>query len=56
VSPQDLRTRAVVDAMRRDEAGHGNTARALGAVPLPAPVQHAMRAAARFMTTTAYWI
>lgn len=56
LSAQDQRTRAVVDAMRRDEAGHGDTARALGARPLPVPVQQAMRAAARVMTTTAYWV
>jgi ubiquinone biosynthesis monooxygenase Coq7 len=56
LSPQDVRTRAVVDAMRQDEAGHGDTARRLGAEPLPLPVQNLMRAAARVMTTTAYWV
>ena len=53
---QDVRTRAVVDAMRRDEVGHAATAQRLGAVELPGPVKCGMRAAARVMTTTAYWV
>ena len=56
LSPHDGRTRAVVDAMRKDEAGHAATAKRLGAVELPAPVKCGMRAAARLMTTTAYWV
>jgi ubiquinone biosynthesis monooxygenase Coq7 len=56
LSPQDLRTRAVVDAMRRDEAGHAATAQRLGAADLPGPVKCGMRAAAKVMTTTAYWV
>lgn len=56
LAPDDQRTRAVVDAMRRDEAGHAKTAQRLGAAELPAPVKCGMRAAARVMTTTAYWV
>ena len=56
LSPQDARTRAVVDAMRKDEAGHARTARALGARELPAPVQRAMQCTARVMTGTSYWV
>ena len=56
LSPQDARTRAVVDAMRRDEAGHAQTARALGARELPVPVRRAMQCTARVMTGTSYWI
>ena len=47
----DLRTRAVVEAMRNDEAGHRRTALGLGAEELPGPVRLAMRLAARVMTT-----
>ncbi len=47
----DIRTRAVVEAMRNDEAGHRRTAQRLGAEELPAPVKLAMRLAARLMTT-----
>lgn len=54
--PGDLASRAIVDAMRRDEVAHGERARAAGATELPAPVTLAMRGAAKVMTTTAYWI
>jgi 3-demethoxyubiquinol 3-hydroxylase len=50
----DQRTRAVVAAMRADEARHRQTALQLGAADLPAPVKHAMRLASRVMTTVAY--
>jgi ubiquinone biosynthesis monooxygenase Coq7 len=53
---EDEKTRAVVEAMRADEAGHANTARALGARELPLPVKQAMRYASRIMTSTSYWV
>jgi ubiquinone biosynthesis monooxygenase Coq7 len=56
LSPQDLRTRAVVEAMRADEARHREGAIELGAAELPAPVKLAMRACARVMTIVAYRI
>jgi 3-demethoxyubiquinol 3-hydroxylase len=52
--PDDRRTRAVVEAMRSDEAGHRDSALRLGAAELPAPVRRAMRVAAKIMTTVAY--
>lgn len=54
LAPEDRRTRAVVAAMRDDERRHRETALALGAAELPAPVKLAMRAAAKVMTTVAY--
>jgi ubiquinone biosynthesis monooxygenase Coq7 len=54
LSPDDTRTRAVVVAMQRDEAGHARTAEALGARELPRPVKDAMAAAAKVMTTVSY--
>jgi ubiquinone biosynthesis monooxygenase Coq7 len=51
---QDTKTRAVIEAMRQDEAGHAQNARDLGARELPQPVKLAMRCAARIMTTAAY--
>ncbi|WP_150587994.1 2-polyprenyl-3-methyl-6-methoxy-1,4-benzoquinone monooxygenase [Pandoraea eparura] len=54
--PHDLRSRAIVDQMRRDEIAHGQAARDAGGIELPAPVQRVMRAAAKVMTTTAYYI
>jgi ubiquinone biosynthesis monooxygenase Coq7 len=50
----DARTRAVVEAMRDDEARHRDTAVALGAADFPQTVKTAMRLAARVMTTVAY--
>jgi 3-demethoxyubiquinol 3-hydroxylase len=51
---EDRRTRAVVEAMRADEARHRESAIALGAAELPEPVKLAMRLASRVMTTVAY--
>jgi ubiquinone biosynthesis monooxygenase Coq7 len=53
LAPRDARTRAVVDAMRADEARHRDTAMALGAADLPPPAKLAMRAMAKVMTTVA---
>ena len=50
----DAASRAIVDAMKDDEAGHADRAQALGAAPMPAPVRAAMRLAASVMTTTAH--
>ena len=51
---EDRRTRAVVEAMRADEARHRESALELGAAELPAPVKLAMRLASKVMTTVAY--
>jgi len=56
LSQSDARTRAIILQMKRDEAGHADTARRLGARDLPAPAKGAMRLAARMMTATSYWI
>ncbi|RSZ58467.1 2-polyprenyl-3-methyl-6-methoxy-1,4-benzoquinone monooxygenase [Massilia atriviolacea] len=53
---QDAKSRAVVDQMRIDEIAHGAAAQALGAVAVPAPVQAMMKAMAKVMTTTAYYV
>jgi ubiquinone biosynthesis monooxygenase Coq7 len=52
----DERTRAVVTAMRADEAKHRATALGLGAAELPSPAKAAMRLASKVMTTLAYRI
>jgi len=52
--PEDVRTRAVVEAMRADEARHRDTALELGATDLPRPVRRAMRLASGLMTRIAY--
>jgi len=50
----DVRSRAIVAAMRDDEIRHGASARDAGAAELPWPVRILMRGAARVMTLTAY--
>lgn len=52
--PDDLRSRAIVAAMRDDEQRHGQAALSAGGAELPAPVRWAMRAAAKVMTTVAH--
>lgn len=54
--PQDIRSRAIVEQMRVDEIAHGAAAKALGAAEVPTPVRLAMRAMAKVMTTTAYYL
>lgn len=53
---QDARSRAIVAQMRDDEAAHGAAASELGAEEVPVPVRVAMKAMARVMTATAYYI
>ena len=52
----DLRSKAIVSVMKDDEARHATNAELAGATTLPAPVRWAMRAAAKVMTTTAYYV
>jgi ubiquinone biosynthesis monooxygenase Coq7 len=53
---QDLRSRAIVEAMCDDEIAHGQGAQRAGGVPLPGPVRELMRRTASVMTHTAYRI
>jgi len=53
---RDLRSRAIVAAMRNDEIAHGAAAQAAGAAELPATARKLMRRTAAIMTRTAYWI
>lgn len=53
---RDFRTRAIIERMREEEAEHRRTAERLGARVLPQPARHAMRMAARVMTTLSYRI
>ena len=53
---EDARSRAIVEAMRDDEAHHADAAVAAGASALPVLVTKCMSLQARVMTTLAYWI
>jgi 3-demethoxyubiquinol 3-hydroxylase len=50
----DARSRAIVEAMCQDEAGHGQQAQNAGAASVPGPVRELMRRTASVMTHTAY--
>jgi ubiquinone biosynthesis monooxygenase Coq7 len=52
----DGRSRAIVEAMKADEARHAEDARAAGGVELPLPVGWLMRGAAKVMTTVAHLV
>ncbi|HQU50371.1 MAG TPA: 2-polyprenyl-3-methyl-6-methoxy-1,4-benzoquinone monooxygenase [Casimicrobiaceae bacterium] len=52
----DAKSRAIVEAMRDDEAKHGAMAQAAGGIELPSPVRGAMRLAADAMKAVAYRI
>ncbi|HEV7820702.1 MAG TPA: 2-polyprenyl-3-methyl-6-methoxy-1,4-benzoquinone monooxygenase [Burkholderiales bacterium] len=56
LSPQDEKSRAIVNEMKIDEARHARTALDHGAAELPEPVRLAMKLGSRLMTGTAYWI
>ena len=49
----DAPSRAIVEQMKQDEAGHAQTARTLGAHELSPPVQALMRLGSRVMTSLA---
>ena len=56
IPAQDLRTRAIIEQMKTDEAGHAALAQQLGAAEFPAPVKWAMAWSSRLMTRTVYWV
>lgn len=54
LSPEDRRTRALIEAMRADEARHRETAIRLGAAEMPSPMKVAMRFTSKVMTSVSY--
>lgn len=50
----DHQSRAIVTQMRADEIEHGQMAIEEGGIPLPSPIQFAMKIMAKVMTKTAY--
>ncbi|MDH3380357.1 MAG: 2-polyprenyl-3-methyl-6-methoxy-1,4-benzoquinone monooxygenase [Gammaproteobacteria bacterium] len=52
----DYASRAILEQMKQDEAGHATEAVQRGAATLPAPVRGLMRIGSRLMTQTTYWI
>lgn len=56
LSPEDRRSRAILEQMKEDEAHHGTVALRAGAAELPRPVRHLMRCTSRIMTGTAGYV
>ena len=52
----DVASRAIVEQMRHEEAGHADAALQRGGATLPLPARWAMRLAARVMTKTAHYL
>ena len=52
----DQRSRAIVNQMTHDEAGHGAQATSMGGTELPLPLRGAMRLTSRLMTFGSYWL
>ena len=52
----DLKSRAVVEQMKKDERAHADSAADAGAEDLPHPIPWVMRVVAKVMTRTAHWI
>ncbi len=52
----DVKSRAIVEQMKIDEARHATSALEQGGVSLPPPVKHAMQLTSKLMTQTAYWV
>jgi ubiquinone biosynthesis monooxygenase Coq7 len=53
---EDAKSRAIIKQMRDEEEEHGENAIDAGAAELPRPVIRLMRATAKLMTNTAYWV
>ena len=51
---EDLRSRAILQVMKADEARHGDAAQAAGARKLPAPIPHLMALTSAIMKSVAY--
>lgn len=56
LSLADRRSRAILEQMRADEAGHATAAFEMGAHELPDSLKTLMYLASKIMTRTAYWI
>ncbi len=56
LSPQDMKSRTILEQMKQDEARHATVAIEHGAAVFPEPVKRLMRLTSKTMTTTAYWL
>lgn len=56
IAATDQRTRAIVEQMKVDEAGHAELAQQLGAAEFPPLLKWAMKASSKLMTHSVYWV
>lgn len=56
ISENDLKSRAVLEQMKIDEAQHGTKALEAGGAELPKPVTKLMGVVSKVMTRSSYWI
>ena len=56
MSPKDLRSRKIIEAMKSDEAAHGAKATQIGGKPLPRVIRSAMKLTSRLMTRGSFWL
>ncbi len=56
LSPEDGRSRAILESMREDEGRHATTAITAGAASFPQPVQRLMQFTSKLFTNISYWI
>lgn len=56
ISEKDVKSRAILEQMKVDEAKHGATAKRAGGAELPQPVRRLMKLVSQIMTSTAYRI
>jgi 3-demethoxyubiquinol 3-hydroxylase len=56
ISARDSRSRAILEQMRKDEAGHATVAVEAGGINLPTSIKALMGLVSQVMTRTAYWI
>jgi ubiquinone biosynthesis monooxygenase Coq7 len=56
IPADDRRTRAIIQQMKTDEAGHAELAQSLGAAEFPPIIKSAMKWSSRLMTQTVYWV
>lgn len=54
LSPNDLRSKAIIEQMHEDEKRHGDHAHEAGGKPLPSPIKKLMTAISKVMTKTSY--
>lgn len=56
ISPDDSKSRAILEQMKIDEEHHGTTALEAGGAELPLPVRGMMQLVSKVMTKTSYWV